>query len=155
VAQSQAQTTPQWFRITPSVPPTIHRGFLVPFWPICAGLRPSRMGWINAIPELSATPNTVGAARKRAVHAVGVAKSRAKRVRSGMCGHNGRSSRGSHRENARIPPPLMANSKARGTTSLGYSVASGRFGTSSLSWSTAENSAIIKSWVVITCAPLR
>ena len=41
-----------------------------PCLPIWVGLHPARMGWINAIPEGSAPPNTVGAARNRAVHAV-------------------------------------------------------------------------------------
>ena len=44
--------------------PTIQRWLLWPSLPIWAGLRPSRIGWINAIPSVSATPSTVGAAMK-------------------------------------------------------------------------------------------
>ena len=59
------------------------------------------------------------------VHAVWVVKSRAKRVRSGTWGNNAKESRVSQREKARVPPPLMAYSRASVTTALGYSLASG------------------------------
>jgi hypothetical protein len=52
-------------------------------------------------------------------HAVCVLQSRAKRVRSGTCGNNARESRVSQRGKVRVPPPCIANSKARVTTSLG------------------------------------
>jgi hypothetical protein len=48
------------------------------------------MGWTNSMPEVSATPSTVGAATNRLVHAVCVFKSRAKRVRSGTWGNKGK-----------------------------------------------------------------
>ena len=34
--------------------------------PLCWGLRPSRLGWIGSLPEVSMTPSTVGAAKRPA-----------------------------------------------------------------------------------------
>jgi hypothetical protein len=87
-AQSQAQITPHWCTTKPSLPPTIHRCFLWPCLPICAALRPARIGWMHSMPEVSATPSTEGAARNCAVHAAGVVKRRNPRVRSGTLGHH-------------------------------------------------------------------
>jgi hypothetical protein len=43
-------TAPLHYAMKQSLPPTIQRWLLLPFWPIGAGLRPSRLGWINSIP---------------------------------------------------------------------------------------------------------
>ena len=71
-----------------------------------------------------------GAARKRAVHAVWVLKD-APSACAPAPGETMPCSRGSASGRKPGPSPLMANSRAKVTTSLGYSLASGRFGTSS------------------------
>ena len=127
-APAPAQLTPPWCKRQQRCPPTIHRGCLCPGLPICAGLRPSRLGCINASPEGAATPSTVGAARHRAGHAVGVLQSRATRVRAGTCGTNGRESRGSQREQARVPPPLSGTQQGQGAHCTGRTVGVGGVG---------------------------
>ena len=50
VAQAHPTTKPYWFSTRHRLPPTIQRWLDRPLRPICWGLRPSRMGWINSIP---------------------------------------------------------------------------------------------------------
>ena len=64
VAHAHPTINPHWLSSRQSFPPTIHRWFERPLRPICCGLRPSRLGWISAIPYVSMTPSTVGVAKK-------------------------------------------------------------------------------------------
>src|SRR5207249_5719022 len=78
-----------------------------------------------------------------------VVKRRKSRVRSGKRGNKGRESRVSHREKARLPPPLRACNSPKVTTSLGQRWASGCLGMVRSCSSTSENNAVINSTVII------
>ena len=50
VAHAQATIKLHWFSSRQRLPPAIQRWFERPVRPICWGRRPSRIGWINAMP---------------------------------------------------------------------------------------------------------
>ena len=82
----QAPLVQEETECAPDDPPMIP----LPFLPHLSRAAPFAHGMDQRDPLAVSPPSTVGAARKRVVHAVCVLKSRAKRVRSGPCGNHAR-----------------------------------------------------------------
>ena len=101
------------------------------------------------MPSVAMTPSTVGAAQQTCVQSCWGFKSRKSRVRAGRRGNNARESRGTQREQGRVPPPCRAGRSPKVPTARGQRWAAGGGGIACLGCAMWENQAVLNSTVVM------